>query len=72
VSKSFRSRLLGVLTGFVGAVLIFGCSGEENIPLKKVDSVLDIPKDFQEKRKGFMAHKGSSANMKRDPSGVNK
>jgi hypothetical protein len=37
-----------------------------------VDFVLDIPKDYQEKRKEFLPGPGSSARMKHDPSGINK
>jgi hypothetical protein len=62
--------LLRPLTVLVAGVLFCGCSGEENIPLKKVDSGLDIPKDFKETRKGFVGSGGSSARMKGDPSGV--
>jgi len=56
----------------VGGVLLSGCSGEENIPLKKVDFVLDTPKDFKDKRKGFRENPGSSAKIGHDPSGVNR
>jgi len=59
------------LTALVAGVLFSGCSGEESIPLKKVDFVLDTPKDFKEQRKGFVARKGSSGSMKHDPSGMN-
>ena len=45
----------------VGGVLLSGCSGEENIPLKKVDFVLDAPpKDYKETRKAFLSVQGSS------------
>ena len=71
MSKSIRRLLLKPLAMLVGGVLLGGCSGEENIPLKKVDFVLDVPKDFKEQRKAFMPTKGSSANMKKDPSGIN-
>jgi len=58
----------------VGSVLLSGCSGEENIPLKKLnpnsDSVLDAPpKDFKDKRKGFSTP-GSSSKIGRDPTGI--
>jgi len=59
------------LAMLAGGVLLGGCSGEENIPLKKVDFVLDVPKDFKETRKDFLPGPNSSARMKRDPSGVN-
>jgi hypothetical protein len=71
VSKSFRCRLLRTLIVLFGGILLSGCGGEENIPLKKVDFVLDTPKDFKEQRKTFLGGKGSSAGMKHDPSGVN-
>jgi len=70
VHKSFPFRLLRPLTVLVAGALLCGCSGEESIPLKKVDSGLDIPKDFKETRKGFVGGQGSSARMKGDPSGV--
>jgi hypothetical protein len=60
------SKPLAVL---VGGILLSGC-GEENIPLKKVDMVLDTPKDFKDQRKGFVAKEGSSAKIGHDPSGV--
>jgi hypothetical protein len=57
----------------IGGVLLSGCNGEENIPLKKVDFVIDKPKeDYKEKRKGFTAAPGSSAKIGHDPSGVSK
>jgi len=71
VSKSFGLQFLKPLTLLVGGVLLSGCSGEEKIPLKKVDFVLDVPKDFKEERKGFTQRKGTSGMMKRDPSGIN-
>jgi len=71
MSRSFRFWLLMPLTVLVGCVLLSGCSGEETIPLKKVDFVLDTPKDYKEERKGFVARKGSSGSMKHDPSGIN-
>jgi hypothetical protein len=57
---------VGVL---LGGMLLGGCSGEENIPLKKVDFVLDAPpKDYKETRPAFA--KRGSAKIGRDPSGV--
>ena len=47
-------------------------AARRTIPLKKVDFVLDTPKDFKETRKGFVGGKGSSKNIGRDPSGVSK
>jgi hypothetical protein len=44
-----------------------GCSGEENIPLKKVDFVIETPKDYKEERQQFQPMKGSSAAMKKSP-----
>lgn len=72
MSKSICRRLAGLLVVPVGMAvsLLGGCSGEENIPLKKVDFVLDVPKDYKEKRKGFM--EGSSARIGHDPSGIAK
>jgi len=70
--KSFRCRLLRPLSVLVGGVLLSGCGGEETIPLKKVDFVLDTPQDFKETRKGSVPRKGNSSGISRDPSGVNK
>jgi hypothetical protein len=70
--KSFRCRLPRVLSVLVGGVLLSGCGGEEKIALKKVDFVLDTPKDFKETRKAFVGGKGSSKNIGHDPSGVSK
>jgi len=56
----------------IGGVVLSGCSGEENIPLKKVDFVIDVPKDRKEERKEFLPQPGSSSKIKRDPSGVGK
>jgi len=56
----------------VGGVLLSGCSSEENIPLKKVDFVLDTPKDFKETRKGYVQRQGTSGKIGHDPSGVSK
>jgi hypothetical protein len=63
--------MLKPLAVLVGGALLFGCSGEENIPLKKVDAILnDPPKDYKESRKAFQAH--GSAKIGHDPSGVNR
>ncbi len=70
MSRSIYFRLSKPLAVLIGGVVLSGCSGEENIPLKKVDFVLDVPKDYKEKRKGFTAH--GSAKIGHDPSGVNK
>jgi hypothetical protein len=58
----------------LGCIALGGCSGEENIPLKKldpkVDSILaDPPKDYKETRPEF-ARKGGSSKIGHDPSGV--
>jgi hypothetical protein len=54
----------------LGCSVLSGCSGEENIPLKKVDFVLDAPpKDYKETRPAF-TRKGSSSKIGHDPSGV--
>jgi hypothetical protein len=56
----------------VGSVLLSGCSSEENIPLKKVDFVLDAPpKDYKETRKAFSVP-GSSSKIGHDPTGISK
>jgi hypothetical protein len=72
VSKLLWRRLLMPLAVLVAGVLLSGCSGEEHIPLKKVDFVLDEPpKDYKETRKAF-SRKGASSRMKNDPSGINR
>jgi hypothetical protein len=75
VSRSSWHRLSKPLAVLLGCIVLSGCSGEENIQLKKldpkVDSILgDVPKDYKEKRPAF-ARKGSSSKIGRDPSGVN-
>jgi hypothetical protein len=72
VSTSIWRRLSQPLAVLVVGVMLSGCSGEENIPLKKVDFVLDIPKDYKETRKGFQGGKNNSSKIGHDPSGVNK
>ncbi len=72
MSKSRWCRLLMPFAVLVGSVLVSGCSGEEKIQLKKVDGIYEVPKDFKETRKGFVAGKNSSAKIGHDPSGVNK
>jgi hypothetical protein len=58
------------LVVLVGWVLLSGCGGQEQIPLKKVDFVLDDPpKDYKEKRQPFAKARGS-AKIGRDPSGM--
>jgi hypothetical protein len=55
----------------VVGVMPSGC-GQEDIPLKKVEYVLDVPKDAKDtEHKGPKRTKGTSAAMKRDPSGMN-
>jgi hypothetical protein len=71
MSKSIGWRLSGLLVALVGSMLLSGCGGEEKIPLKKVDFVIDVPKDFKETRKEFLPSPNSSARMKGDPSGMN-
>jgi hypothetical protein len=70
--RSIFRRCATPLAILIGGIILSGCSGEETIPLKKVDFVQDTPKDFKETRKEFQGGRGSSANMKRDPSGVSK
>ena len=64
--------MLRSLAVLVGGILLTGCGGEETIPLKKVDFILDTPKDYKEERKSFIPRKGSSAGIRHDPSGVSK
>ncbi len=69
ITSNFR-HLSKPLALLVGGVLLSGCSGEENIPLKKVDFVLDAPpKDFKDNRKAFSTP-GSSSKIGRDPTGI--
>ena len=69
---SVSRRLLKPLALVVGGALLSGCSSEENIPLKKVDFVLDAPPEgYKEKRPQYL-HKGASSKIGHDPSGVNK
>ena len=53
------------------AMLCLGCSGEEKIPLKKVDFMYELkekkPEDLPKNVRGV---KGSSAGIKHDPSGM--
>lgn len=70
MSRSIYYRLSKPLAVLVGFVLLSGCSGQENIPLKKVDFVIELPKDYKEKRKQFQ--KGPSSKIGHDPSGVNR
>jgi hypothetical protein len=63
--------LLRPLAILVGGVLLSGCA-DESIPLKKVEVVPEISKDYKETRKAFVGGKGSSARMKGDPSGIGK
>jgi hypothetical protein len=72
VITSVVRRLSLPLAMLVGGALLSGCSGEENVPLKKVDFVLDAPpKDYKETRKAYTI-KGASSKVGRDPSGVSK
>jgi hypothetical protein len=73
VIKSTFRHLSKPLALLVGGVLLSGCSGEESIPLKKLDPKLDSvfdapPKDFIDKRKAFAP--GSSSKIGRDPTGI--
>jgi hypothetical protein len=47
--------------------LLFGCSGEENIPVKKPEFVIDVPKDPPKNTRNF---KGGSSKIQHDPSGM--
>ncbi len=72
MSRSIWRRFSMPLALLVGVALLSGCSGEEYIPLKQVDSApYEPPKDYKEKRKEF-TRKGSSAKIKGDPSHMNK
>jgi len=66
VSKSIWCRFSKPLTLLVGGVLLSGCNtGEETIPMKKPDFLLEAPKQDAE-LKGKKPMPGSSAGM--DPS----
>jgi hypothetical protein len=65
-------RLLKPLALLVGGFLLSGCSGEENIPLKKVDFVLDAPPATYKEKRPQYTHKGASSKIGHDPSGINK
>jgi hypothetical protein len=72
VITSVSCRLLKPFALLVGGALLSGCSGEENIPLKKVDFIqAPPPKDYKESRKGF-GTRGLSSQIGHDPSGVNR
>ncbi len=71
MSKRIWRRTVVPFALLVGGLSLCGCSGEEKIPLKKVDFVLDTPKDYKETRKG-LSQKGLSSKIGRDPSGVSK
>jgi hypothetical protein len=65
-----RSYGPGFLLG--GAFVLGGCSGEENIPLKKVDPVAEAPAKDAKDARPVVTHKGSSAKIGRDPVGISK
>lgn len=69
--RSILRKLAGPIVVLGAAWLFVGCSGEENIPLKKVEFMYDIKeKKTEELPKNVQGGKGSSAGMKRDPSGM--
>jgi hypothetical protein len=71
ITSIFR-RLATPVVVLAGGIMLSGCSGEEKIPLKKVDFVLDAPpKDFKETRKAF-SEKGRSSKIGKDPFGISK
>jgi di/tripeptidase len=71
ITPVFR-RLSMPVAVLVGGILLSGCTGSDNIPLKKVDFVLDAPpKDFKETRREY-TKKGASSKIGRDPSGIAK
>ncbi len=72
--KSISSRLPKPLALLLGFIVLSGCSGQENIPLKKLDPKVDSilaerPKDYKETRPAFL-RKGGSSKIGHDPSGV--
>jgi hypothetical protein len=72
VTKSIWRRLSMPLAVLVTGVLWSGCGGE-NISLpKKIDFVIERPKDdYKESRKEFR-RKGASSKIQHDPSGVSR
>jgi hypothetical protein len=55
-----------------GCIVLSGCGGEDSIPLKKVDFVLDAPpKDYKEKRPGLSKPGASSRMLETHPKSVN-
>ncbi len=72
LSKPIYCRLLKPLALLVGSVLLSGCTGEENIPLKKVDYILEAPKEKPSDKPKNVTRKGASSRIGHDPSGVNK
>jgi hypothetical protein len=72
VIRSILSGLSAAIAILAGGIVLSGCSGEENIPLKKVDFVLDAPpKGYKESRSEF-SEKGRSSKIGRDPFGISK
>ena len=63
MSKSTSSRILKPLSIFYGGVLLSGCGGEETIPLKKPDFIIEVPKEDAELKRAKPVP-GSSAGMK--------
>jgi hypothetical protein len=74
MSKLIWLRAAKPLALLVSCILLSGCSGQENIQLKKLDptkdAIYELPKGYQEKRAGFLG-KSSSRKIGHDPSGVN-
>jgi len=69
--RSMLRRLAGAIAVLAVAFLCLGCSGEEKIPLKKVDFMYEIkPKKPEDLPKNVRGMPGTSAGMKRDPSGM--
>jgi len=59
-----------VVSPLVVAAILGGCGGEEKIPLKTVTEVYEVK--GVPTPKSARANAGSSAGIKRDPSGMNK
>jgi hypothetical protein len=71
MSRSIWRRLAKPLAVLIAGAFLSGCSGEETIPLKKLDpskdSILDTPKEPKTPSRA-----GPSSKIKGDPSGVNR
>ena len=69
--RSILRKLAGPIVVVGAASPFVGCSGEEKIPLKKVDFMYDVKeKKLEEQPKHLQGGKGTSSGMKHDPSGM--